>query len=60
MFPQFYQNHLEKKLKPTEYHRLKALVYLLQSHKQVSITLLLLSGLIRFNLRVGGVAYKDF
>jgi uncharacterized membrane protein len=40
MFPQFYQNHLEKQLKPTEYPTLKALVYLLQSHKQVSIELL--------------------
>ena len=40
MFPQFYQNHLEKQLKPAEYHTLKALVYLLQSHKQVSIELL--------------------
>lgn len=40
MFPQFYQNHLEKQLKPTEYHTLKALVSLLQSHKQVSIELL--------------------
>jgi hypothetical protein len=56
MFPQFYQNNLEKQLKQTEYHTLKALVYLLQSHKQVGITLLLLSGLIQFNLRVGGVA----
>ena len=40
MFPQFYQNHLEKQLKPTEYHTLKAMVYLLQGHKQVSIELL--------------------
>jgi putative transposase len=54
------QNHLEKQLKPTEYHTLKALVYLLQSHKQVRIELLASIGLIRFNLRVGGVAYKDF
>jgi hypothetical protein len=60
MFPQFYQNHLEKQLKSAQYHTLKALVYLLQIHKQVSITLVLLSGLIRFNLRVGGLAYKDF
>jgi hypothetical protein len=29
MFPQFYQNHLEKQLKPTEYLTLKILVYLL-------------------------------
>jgi hypothetical protein len=40
MFPQFYQNHLEKQLKPTQYHTLKSLVYILQSHKQVSIELL--------------------
>jgi hypothetical protein len=60
MFPQFFQNHLKKQLKPAEYHTLKALVYLLQSHKQVSITLVLLFSLIRFNLRVAGVAYKDF
>jgi hypothetical protein len=60
MFPQFYQNHLEKQLKSAEYHTLKALVYLLQSHKQVSIELLASIGLIRFNLRVAGVAYKDF
>jgi hypothetical protein len=40
MFPQFYQNHLEKQLKPAEYQTLKALVYMLQSHRQVSIELL--------------------
>jgi hypothetical protein len=40
MFPQFYQIHLEKKLKPAEYLTLKILVYLLQSQKQVSIELL--------------------
>jgi hypothetical protein len=40
MFPQFYQNHLEKQLKPAEYLTLKILVYLLQSHRQVSIELL--------------------
>ena len=40
MFPQFYQNHLEKQLKPTQYHTLKSLVYILQIHKQVSIELL--------------------
>ena len=40
MFPQFYQNHLEKQLKPAQYHTLKSLVYILQSHKQVSIELL--------------------
>ena len=37
MLPQFYQLHLEKQLKPTEYLTLKILVYLLQLHKQVSI-----------------------
>jgi len=42
MFPQFYQDHLEKQLKAAEYQTLKALVYMLQTHKQVSITLLLL------------------
>jgi hypothetical protein len=40
MFPQFYQNHLEKQLKPAEYLTLKILIYLLQSHRQVSIELL--------------------
>lgn len=40
MLPQFYQLHLEKQLKPTEYLTLKNLVYLLQIHKQVSIELL--------------------
>jgi len=40
MFPQFYQNHLEKQLKPAEYQTLQSLVYLLQSHRQVSIKLL--------------------
>jgi hypothetical protein len=40
MFPQSYQNHLEKQLKPAEYLTLKILVYLLQSHRQVSIELL--------------------
>ena len=40
MFPQFYQIHLEKKLKSAEYLTLKILVYLLQSQKQVSIELL--------------------
>ncbi|HEY9295448.1 MAG TPA: hypothetical protein VIQ31_03575 [Phormidium sp.] len=40
MFPQFYQNYLEKQLKPAEYLSLKILVYLLQSHRQVSIELL--------------------
>ena len=40
MFPQFYQNYLEKQLKPAEYLTLKILVYLLQSHRQVSIELL--------------------
>ena len=40
MFPQFYQNHLEKQLKPAEYQTLQSLVYLLQSHRQVSIELL--------------------
>jgi len=40
MLPQFYQLHLEKQLKPTEYLTLKILVYLLQLHKQVSIELL--------------------
>ena len=40
MFPQFYQIHLEKKLKSAEYLTLKILVYLLQSQKQVSIKLL--------------------
>jgi len=59
MLPQFYQLPLEKQLKPTEYLTLKILVYLLQLHKQVSITLLLLSGLIRFSLKVAGAAYKD-
>jgi hypothetical protein len=33
MFPQFYQIHLEKKLKSAEYLTLKILVYLLQSQK---------------------------
>jgi len=40
MFPQSYQNHLEKQLKPAEYQTLQSLVYLLQSHRQVSIELL--------------------
>jgi len=40
MFPQFYQNHLEKQLKSAEYLTLKILVYLLQSHREVSIELL--------------------
>jgi hypothetical protein len=40
MFPQFYQNYLEKQLKPVEYLTLKILVYLLQSHRQVCIELL--------------------
>jgi len=40
MFPQSYQNHLEKQLKPAEYLTFKILVYLLQSHRQVSIELL--------------------
>lgn len=40
MLPQFYQLHLEKQLKPTEYLTLKILVYLLQLHKQISIELL--------------------
>jgi len=40
MFPQFYQNHLKTQLKPAEYLTLKILVYLLQSHKHVSIELL--------------------
>jgi len=40
MFPQFYQIHLEKQLKPAEYLTLKILVYLLQSQKQVNIKLL--------------------
>jgi hypothetical protein len=40
MFPQFYQIHLEKKLKSAEYLTLNILVYLLQSQKQVSIELL--------------------
>jgi hypothetical protein len=40
MFPQFYQFHLEKQLKPAEYLTLKILVYLLQSQKQVNIELL--------------------
>jgi hypothetical protein len=40
MFPQFYQIHLEKKLKSAEYLTLKILVYLLQSQRQVSIELL--------------------
>jgi len=33
MFPQFYQNHLEKQLTPTQYQTMKALVYMLQSHR---------------------------
>jgi hypothetical protein len=37
MFPQFYQIHLQRQLKNTEYLTLKILVYLLQSQKQVSI-----------------------
>jgi hypothetical protein len=40
MLPQFYQSHLSKQLKPTEYLTLKILVYLLQTQKQVSIELL--------------------
>ena len=40
MFPQFYQIHLEKQLKPAEYLTLKILVYLLQSQKQVNIELM--------------------
>jgi hypothetical protein len=40
MFPQFYQFHLEKQLKPAEYLTLKIWVYLLQSQKQVNIELL--------------------
>src|SRR6478672_8799564 len=60
MFPQFYQNHLEKQLKPAEYQTLQSLVYLLQIHRQVSITLLLLSCLIRFNLRASGVVCSRF
>ena len=60
MFPQFYQNHLEKQLKPAQYNTLKSLVYILQSHKQVSIELLASIGLTQFNLRVEGAAYKDF
>ena len=39
MFPQFYQIHLEKQLKPAEYLTLKILVYLLQSQKQVNVEL---------------------
>ena len=40
MLPQFYQSHLSKQLKPTEYLTLKILVYLLHTQKQVSIELL--------------------
>jgi len=40
MFPQFYQIHLQRQLKNTEYLTLEILVYLLQSQKQVSIELL--------------------
>jgi len=40
MFPQFYQNHLEKQLKLAQYHTLKSLVDILQNDKQVSIELL--------------------
>ena len=45
MLPQFYQSHLSKQLKPTEYLTLKILVYLLQTQKQVSLELLGLLGL---------------
>lgn len=53
MFPQFYQIHLEKQLKPAEYLTLKILVYLLQSQKQVNIELLatLMSYPIQFESR---------
>ncbi|MEG4976085.1 MULTISPECIES: hypothetical protein [unclassified Microcoleus] len=40
MFPQFYAIHLQQPLKNTEYLALKILVYLWQSHKQVSRELL--------------------
>ncbi|MEG4587893.1 hypothetical protein QUA54_22135 [Microcoleus sp. MOSTC5] len=40
MFPQIYQIHLQRQLKNTEYLALKVLVYLWQSHKQVSRELL--------------------
>lgn len=40
MLPQFYQSHLQTQLKNTEYLTLKMLVYLLQSHKQISLELL--------------------
>jgi len=40
MFPQFYQIHLQRQLKNTEYLTLKIFVYLLQSQKEVSIELL--------------------
>ncbi|MBD1933896.1 hypothetical protein H6F79_19050 [Trichocoleus sp. FACHB-69] len=40
MIPQFYQIHLQQQLKNTEYLTLKLLIYLLQSHKQVSMELL--------------------
>ncbi|GET42876.1 hypothetical protein [Microseira wollei] len=39
MFPQFYQIHRQQQLKNTEDLTLKVLIYLLQSQKQVSITL---------------------
>jgi hypothetical protein len=40
MFLQFYQIHLQRQLKNTEYLTLKILMYLLQSQKEVSIELL--------------------
>lgn len=40
MLPQFYQSHLQKQLKNPEYLTLKMLVYVWQSHKQISWELL--------------------
>jgi len=40
MFLQFYQIHLQRQLKNTEYLTLKILMYLLQSQKEASIELL--------------------
>jgi hypothetical protein len=40
MLPQFYQSHLQTQLKNPEYLTLKMLVYVLQSHKQISLELL--------------------
>ena len=60
MLPPFYQICFQRQLKNAEYLTLTILVFLLQTHKQVSIELLATLMPYPSCLRAGDVLFNDF